>query len=445
MTDSTRLSRRGFLRRTTAGIVAGATALGAPAAGRVLGANERIGVGVIGVGGQGGRHLERLCRMQAANQGVAVVGVCDVWDKRLNAAKARAGAPGYRDYRDLLQRDDLDAVVIATPDHWHAKMTIDSMAAGKDVYCEKPMTLYWEQAKNVCACADRTGRVLQVGVQSTSEDRFWKANQLIRQGAVGKLIWSSTAYCRNIPGGDWNSPLDPDAGPANLDWDMWLGWRFGLAPKRPWDPERYFRFRKYWDYSGGVATDLLYHSLAQLEIALGPQFPVRVVANGGSHVCHEREVPDTFHVIIDYPPEPGASSGHTVCLFATQANTTDVEECIRGQEATLRFIGPGVVVQPEGPFERALLEKARDGGFPGANALTKQNDRGEEVLAALSALQQPRPDHMANFLECVRTRQQPHLNAERGYRVTVPIALSVLSFREKRVKRFDPDAQTLVA
>jgi hypothetical protein len=228
-----------------------------------------------------------------------VIAVCDIYEPRKQRAKDICGGQLFHEYTDLLALDDLDAVVIATPDHWHARISIDAMNAGKDVYCEKPMTLYWEEAKEVARTQALTGRVMQVGAQSASEDRVWKANEVIRSGALGKLLWSQGGYSRNSRDGEWNWYIEPEASPQNLDWKRFLG----SAPQRPFDPERFFRFRKYWDYSGGIATDLFYHTLAHMEIALTPEFPRRVSAGGGIFIFHDREVPDTFHMLIDYPTD----------------------------------------------------------------------------------------------------------------------------------------------
>jgi len=364
-----------------------------------------------------------VSRSQREPDKLKVIAVCDIYEPRKRKAREISGAQVFHEYTEMLELEDLDAVVIATPDHWHAQMSIDAMEAGKDVYCEKPMTLYWEDAKRVAQVQARTGRVFQCGAQSASEDRWWQANRLIREGAMGKLIWSQGGYFRNVPGGDWNYGLGPvdledPKGPNYLDWKRFLG----PAPWRPFDPERYFRFRKFWDYSGGIATDLLYHSLAHLQIALGPQFPKRVVASGGNYVHFDREVPDTFHILIDYPAEEGAkdpTTGHTVALAGTQGNRAGLPDLIRGQEATMYFEGPGIVVRPQSPFR----------------------DRRPEMRVK----SEPRSGHMSNFIECVLTRQQPHLNAQTAYKIMVAIGLAVQSYREGKVMRFDPEKEELIA
>ncbi|UCH36736.1 MAG: Gfo/Idh/MocA family oxidoreductase [Armatimonadota bacterium] len=408
MTEDKKITRRDFLRQSA--IAAAAAGMYSMASPNALGANDRLNFGVIGCGGRGTGLLQDLVnRSKNADANMKVVAVCDIYEPRKERAKGICGGELFHEYTDLLAMDDLDAVVIGTPDHWHARMSIDAMNAGKDVYCEKPMTLYWDEAKEVARVQAMTGRVMQVGAQSASDDRFWKANEVIRQGGVGKLLWTQGGSNRNSREGEWNWWIDPAASPDNLDWKRFLG----SAPERPFDPERFFRFRKYWDYSGGIATDLFYHSLAHLQIALTPEFPKRVSAGGGIFAFHDREVPDTYHTIIDYPTH------HTVVLTSSMANRQGVEDIIRGHEATLYFRGRGVVVEPENEY--------------------KDERQGLEVPS------EPRPDHMTNWLECVRSRKQPHLDAQAGYKVMVAIALGVKAYRENTVVQFDPEKERIVS
>jgi len=429
MERKNKISRRDFLKKS----VVGAMALGAGGGtfpGKALGANQRIGVAVIGLGGMGGGHVGEL---MGKRDRVELLAVCDVWERRREQHAKRSGATPYADYRKVLERKDIDAVVIATPDHWHATMSIDAMEAGKDVYCQKPMTRYWWEAKKVVEVVHRTGRVFQCGAQGTSNGDLWQANRLIKEGAIGKLVWSQASYCRNDPEGDWNYYIDPSANPDNLDWDMWLG----PTPNRPWSPERFFRFRKYWDYSGGVATDLLYHSLAELTTATGREFPIEVTAIGGNYVHKEREVPDTFHVLIKYP------SDHTVLLVSTQENDDGLDKVIRGQHATLTFGGPGVIIRPQGPFVAEMTRKVDDGVISVAGQETPKDDKGNVQEIRVPKMEVA--DHMDNFLDCVKSREKPHLDADSAYRLMVAIALSIDSYREKKVKIFDPVKEEVVA
>jgi len=419
--------RRHFLRRAGLGAAGLTLAGGFLRHARSMSPNDRINIGLIGVGGRGSALLGELLGLKGDNrQNLQVVGVCDVYERRVQNAARRSEGKAYADYRELIARPDVDAIVIATPDHWHARMTIDAMRAGKDVYCEKPMTLYWEEAKEVARVARETQRITQIGAGSASDDRYWQANRVLRDGGIGKVIWTQAGSFRNDTSGDWNWPIDADAGPdaageAHVDWKAWLG----ATPERPWSPGRFFRFRKYWDYSGGQATDLLYHTLSHLVIALGPEFPKRVTASGGNYVFtlenDDREVPDTFHVLIDYP------TNHTVALVATQVNQQRVPEMIRGQKASMAFVRDPRREEEDQGYVEILPER------PFADEIPARRLEPE-----------PRDSHMENFLNGVRTRRECTLNAQTGYRVMVPIALSVKAYRENKVMLFDPEREELV-
>jgi hypothetical protein len=230
-------------------------------ASRVTGANDRINIGQIGIGARGSYHLKACLRRQQARADVQVVAVCDVYRKRLaKAAGQAAGAKTYLHHQELLQRSDIDAVFIATPDHWHAPIALAAIAAGKDVYVEKPMTHTLPEAKELCARARDSKRIVQVGVQGTSWTRWHKVREMVESGMLGQVVAAQGTYSRNNPAGDWNWDIDAAAGPHGkgdnyIDWQQWLG----AAPARAFDADRFFRFRKYWDYSGGIATDLHYH------------------------------------------------------------------------------------------------------------------------------------------------------------------------------------------
>lgn len=419
------VSRREFLR--TVGVAAGAAAVGLKssvyslASQGALGANERIRIGIIGVGGMGRNHLRILLRSaQSGAENIQVVAVCDAFQKRLDLAlkDTEGKAEGYRDYRQLLDRKDVDAIWIAVPDHWHAKIAIEAMEAGKDIYLEKPMTRTFEEAKQVYQTAKRTGRIVQVGTQWLSEDVWFKARELIQGGRIGKVVWSQTSYCRNSREGEWNYPIDPEARPGeNLDWDLWLGWRWGLAPKIEWNPEHFFRWRKYWAYSGGIATDLFPHVLSRLMVAVGPEFPVRVNANGGIFVHKDREVPDTFHLMADFP------SGHTILVVGSTANEQGLPTVIRGHKGTMSIAGDGFTINPERPYV----------------------DEVEQVQERVPPPEDHLRAHHHDFLQCVRSRQAPRGNVEVSYKWMTVIALAVLSYREQKTKLFDPVKEEILA
>ena len=335
MSDNS-LDRRDFLRTVSAtGITLGAatSAFAAKSIGkmsnRVIGANDRINIGVIGCGGRGSSDAQSFATygQQNANS-CQLLGVVDVYEKRKRTQAEKHSVKGYSDYRELLNQPDIDAVVIATPDHWHGKMALDAMDAGKDVYLEKPMVHTNEEARLLVEKVKETSRVLQVGSQTTSADIWWKAKKNIADGMIGQIIESQGSYHRNSVGGEWNYKIDPAAGPMAkgddyIDWNMWLGSQFKLAPKRDFDADRFFRFRKYWDYSLGIASDLFYHVIAPLNICWDePQFPSKVMATGGTYVFKlpngkpDREVPDSFHLVAEY------SKGHSLLLSSSMANDT---------------------------------------------------------------------------------------------------------------------------
>jgi len=405
------MTRRRFLSQSGGAAVGVAAAfIGGRFPASALGANERINIGSIGCGGRGTSLLNDIvARSKKPGSGVAAVAVSDVYDVRREQARRICGGKAYKDYRRLLEQKDIDAVIIASPDHWHARMSIDAAEAGKDIYCEKPMTYTVEEAKEVAQVVGEKKRVMQIGVQSCSDDIWWQARKIIRKKTIGKLLWTQSGVSRNSIEGDWNYyRIDPNAGPHNIDWNAFLG----SAPKRPYDPDRFFRWRKYWDYSGGIATDLFYHRLGHLQIALGPEFPKRVVASGGIYVFHDRETPDTFHTMIDYPTD------HTIVLLGSQANRQKVPEIIRGHRGTIRFEETGLVVQPEKEFEKEVEE--------------------------MQVSPQPRPGHMDNFLQCIRTREKPHCNEIVGYRVMVAIGMGVRAYREQKVMLFDLEKEEVV-
>src|SRR5689334_14710704 len=369
------VDRRNFLKRAST-VGAGVALAGHGFAannkinpGRILGANDRINVGLIGCGGRGTYVGKAFAKYASGNNNACqIVAVCDVYTKRrrLNAENHQCKA--YADYREILALPDVDAVIIATPDHWHAKIALEALDNGKDVYLEKPMCHTNEEAKKLVETVRETKRVVQVGSQTTSADQWWKAKKAIADGMIGKIIMSQGSYHRNSIEGEWNWPIDANAGPNGkgddyIDWDTWLG----PAPKRPWDADRFFRFRKYWDYSGGIATDLFFHVVAPLNICWDkPQFPTRVVASGGIYAFHDREVPDTFHLLAEYP------EGHSLVLSSSMANSQHIPGLLRGHEGTLIMVehgmferySPYLTVKPELVRPPNAEDRAERAPFP---------------------------------------------------------------------------------
>ena len=445
-TSQPHLSRRTLLK-TGAGFAAAAFMPAASFA-RVLGANERLHLGIIGTGGMGTAHLNGLLRRQDQDA-VRVTRVCDVYRRRLNNAVRMIGGAeesGTMEYREIIDDRSVDAVIIATPDHWHTAQAIEAMENGKDVYCEKPLSLTIEQAIECRDAVHRTGRTLQVGPQGTSDGRYWTAREAIDKGRIGKVVWSQASYCRNSREGQFNWRIDPDAGPNQARdsegyvwWDRWLGHERGLAEKIDWNADHFFRFRKYFAYNGGVATDLLYHKLAPLLIAIsGPdgEYPSRVTAAGGQYVEKDgRDIPDTFMMMIDYPSE------HTIVLSSVMLNDHGLPDVIRGQYGTMEFDG-NFDRGERGRAIRLLEQSAWSDRFREANSADVRfpsgdggnDERPGRAFAQLEAA--PRRDHMGNFFDAIRENAPLACNIDLGASTMVAIKLGVEAYRQNKVMQW---------
>lgn len=425
--NAPKISRRHFVKATVGS--AGVLALGGLSPASSIGANDRIHFGVIGCGGMGTGHLSSLVR-RSETDNIKVLAVSDVYQRRLTRAKGICKGEGYLDYRKLLERKDVDAVLIATPDHWHAKISIDAMAAGKHVYVEKPMTHTVEQALELRDAVRSSKKILQVGPNGTGNDSFWQAHSAIKAGRIGKVTWAHGAYNRNARICLFNEhqKIDPTAGPAQagedyIDWDMWLGHKWGLAPKIPWNPEHFFRFRKYWPYNGGVATDLLYHKLAPLLIAIaGPngEYPLRVNANGGLYVEKDgRDIPDTFMLTASYPSE------WSMFLISTLTNDAGLPDRIYGKHGTMELGGE--------PFLKM------NGSF--AEEFKARNNGQEEIRIPIS----PKRDLEGNFIDVLRGNGVLHCNVELGTTTMVTIKMAVESYRQNKTFLWDAKKEKVVA
>ncbi|MFA5588091.1 MAG: Gfo/Idh/MocA family oxidoreductase, partial [Mariniphaga sp.] len=350
--ENTNISRRKFVQRvagSTAGIAVFGSSLGMSAASysRIVGANERLNIGVIGCGGMSNAHMKALLQMKKSDN-IDITAVCDVYTKRLDQAKELTKAQAFKNYQDILENKNIDYVLIGTPEHWHYQMTVDAISAGKHIYVEKPMTHTIEQAKDITEKIAASQLKLQVGVQGMSDDSYETAHKMIQEGALGKVVMAHIDYSRNYQDDFWAYEIDADAKPGvNLDWEAWLG----PAPKRPWDPRRYFQWRRYWDYSGGIATDLFIHRVTRIIKAVGLQFPDYVVGTGGTwnFVDSVAEIPDTFNMMLDYPEKI------TVMLVSSLANDMPIRHVIRGHEATLEFTREGFTITPQKQSKQAII------------------------------------------------------------------------------------------
>jgi predicted dehydrogenase len=422
------------------GAIAAAGAFPHPAIGGVKGANDKINLAILGPGGRAQEHLRILLKMKDKEQKpVDIIGLCDVWDgnkevKRglyYSAEKCGLNAEGKdkdlitKDYRKLLESKDVDAVLIATPDHWHAKMSIDALEAGKDVYCEKPMTHTIDEARRVADAVKKTKQVFTVGVQSTADPRWRMANQLINDGKIGHILQGQTSYYRNSDGGQWRYyRLSKDMTPKTIDWKMFLGTDFGLAPDQPFNRARYAQWRCYWDFGGGMYTDLFVHQLTHMIIAMGVRFPRRVVGGGGLYLEYDgRDVPDVATVVADY------DEGCQLLISATMCNDVQLGEVIRGHTGNIRFHGDPQKGFILGSQEHALKGKpAPPGGNLGMDGATFAPAQPNEDTYAL----------WEHFFGCIRSRNPETLcPADLGYAAIATVNLGVQSYRDGKAYFFD--------
>ncbi len=423
---SSALPRREFIRKTaTVAAAVAATPLlrtpvygqnQAPSAG-AAGANNRIAVGVIGVGfGIGKDHLQGIHKNANSNNTV-VAAACDVYNRRRDWAKQTAELKDsdlYVDYQKLLERKDIDAVLIATHDPMHAQITMDALQAGKHVYCEKPLTRYLGEAFKVADTIKSSGKVFQVGSQGCSAAGWHKCAEIIKSGKVGTLVWGQGYYCRNNKGGEWNYDLDADSTAANIDWKRWLG----PVKERPFSAEDFHRWRKYYRYCGGLISDLVPHRLHPLMLASGnPEFPVRVTSIGTANVhedtekpAPEREVSEHFQLLAQFP------SGYMITVTCSSVNEKSPGFALYGHKATMNIGSSGERIEliPEKQF----AEEIDPDTITGLQA--------EDIRV-----------HEKNWFDCIRSGKAPNANIDLAIRVQTVISLAEMSDRLKMTCLFD--------
>jgi predicted dehydrogenase len=432
------VDRNGPSRRT---LLKGGTALALSAASyrRVLGANERIGIGFIGFGLIGKRHVLDFKQMPDAN----LVAVAEVHKGRLDEAAATLGGSprSHGDFRRLLEDRDVDAVVVSTPDHWHALMTMMACAAGKDVYVEKPLSLFVREGRWMVDVAHRHKRVVQVGTQQRSGPHYQKARELIRSGHIGQVVSVRMCSYRNIMPG-FGSPPDGDP-PAGLDYDLWLG----PAPKRPYNPNRaLYHFRWHWDYSGGQMTNLGQHSLDIVHWFLGALAPKAVTSSGGRFALQDNgETPDTQDSLFEHDGWTASWS----CREASRgaAPSSALEFC--GTRGSLTISRKGFIVTPD-PAIQPEAAVPRFGGAHPVGGPSGTGDRNSSTKRT-EAIEDRTGDeydqfrrHAGNFLDAIRTRRDPISDLESGHRVVTACHLANLSLRLGRKLRWDSKREAVV-
>jgi predicted dehydrogenase len=419
-------TRRDFTKTI---ILAGAgTAAGAA---RAAGANDRVRLGFIGLGNRGDQVLDAFLKQPDAQ----VVAVCDLSPAYMDYASKKAGtAPRqFNDYRKLLELRDLDAVVIATPDHWHTLQAIHACEAGKDVYVEKPLSLCIAEGRRIVEAVSKHRRVCQVGIHRRSSVVCREAADFVRQGGLGKVTAARAFHIQNEwPAGIGNPPDENP--PADFDWDAWLG----PAPRKAYNKNRtFYRFRWFYDYSGGQVTNFGVHYIDFIQSALGADAPLSVMAMGSkaAGLRDNREIPDTLEAVWQYP-------GGTLVTFS-QFNATAApwslagcEVELRGTKGTLFLFGDGYEVVPD-----AISEDE----FPARSPLTRERDRSYRRDA--KAQIEPRKitgkstadtaPHARNFLDCLKSRAKCNCDIETGHRSTSATLLANIALKTRAFLDWD--------
>ncbi len=412
------MTRREFLRKA-----GGAAALGlgvqafleearaqeAQVAPGAVSPNEKIIVGLIGSGGMGRGNMSDFLRSGM----VEVAAVCDVDQARLDQGVKEAGgkATPYRDFRKLLERKDIDAVIVGTPDHWHALPTICACQAGKDVYVEKPLSHNIVEGRAMVSAARRYGRVVQVGTQQRSGAHFQKAVEIVRSGILGKVSLTRAWNVSNESPHGIGNPPDSEP-PPGLDYDLWLG----PAPKRPYNPNRcHYLFRWFWDYAGGMITDWGTHLIDIIHWGMGVDYPTAVSASGGKFVLQDnRDTPDTMEAVFEYPG--------FVMVYSCRKG------CGRGMD------GRGYGIQFHGSNGTLFVDR---GGFE----VYPEGDRMQPIVGPDSDQHYP---HVLNFLECVKSRERPISDVEIGHRSTSAPLLANTALQIGRKIHWDGENERII-
>jgi predicted dehydrogenase len=429
------LNRRNFIAHSAAGVTA-ATALSAATKSQAANANERIRIGFIGPGGRGfGAHVKTLAKLRAEGANIDLVAVCEVYkaqeDKVCEYIKAETGTEPkrYLDYQDLLADDSIDAVCIGTPDHWHHLNIVDALKAGKHVYAEKPMTKTVEEALDVVKVWKESGRVMQVGVQSTSLQVWDQARNLIDAGKLGKVLGYQTEYFRNSNVGQWRYyDLTKNMSPKTIDWKRWLGVDVGLAEEIPFDRAIYRQWRCYWPFGSGMFTDLFVHRTTAMLKATGLRFPARVVGAGGIYLeLDTRDVPDVATVVADY------NEGCQGLITATMCNERSrIKQTIRGHNGAFEF-GNGetftdfqfLAERPQVTLDSSIKDE------------TIKTDLASEALEKQGTTKL----HFANWLAAMEADDPNACNntPDLGAAAVTTVILGAMSYRNGKVYHFDAE------
>jgi len=466
-----KISRRNFLENTakgTAGLVFGAgISTYASKRGSILknSPNDTIGVGIIGVGIRGKQHLTALglghpdARRQPTEevkklfQKLELRGVADVYTGAVKYGMEVAEATGqrtkgYEDYREMLENKDIDAVLIATPDHWHSIMSIDAANAGKDIYLEKCMTRTIQEAKDLVKAVKLNKRIFQLGHQGRQDSANKKAKEYVQQNVLGKITLVQTFTNRNSANGAWQYPIPEDASPETVDWPKFLG----PAPWREFNLNRIYRWRCFWDYGTGLSGDLLTHEWDAVDFIMGIGIPHSAVASGGIYYWKDgREVPDVFQVALEYPEKD-----LTMTYNATLANEYRRGKLFFGTDAAMDFAG-GLNIFVDRRSQK-YQEKINSGEIKLLNPMlyyqTQSRRKIEEITSATekwtvdTGLLYTFTDegqmidttslHFKDFFDCMRSRKPTTCNEDVGFKEAITAHMATQSYLQGRKIVWDP-------
>ena len=415
-------SRRAFLKTS-----AGLAIVSAPAVLPALGANDKAQVGWIGVGSRGYYLMDRL--YTGSKNMVEVVAVCDTYKGHLSRAKDRVQTMGgntpktYEDFQQLLADPNVDTVVISTPEHLHFPMFMAAIKAGKNIYVEKPLAHTIEQGEEMVAAAKKAGKVVQVGTQNRSNSLYQKAKEMVEQGMIGDIHYVRAYWYRNSLDNNpaWRYAIPDDANPENTDWQKFLG----PAPKRPFDKQRYYQWRLYWDYSGGISTDLLVHQTDITNFVCSQTVPSTCMASGGIYRWTEddREVPDTFSAVYEYVPKKFHINYS--CYFGN--DHYGYGENFMGNEGTIEVLNRQIL--------HFYPEKF------GGKAPAKVAERQEVHIELPGNDNKAVEAHLRNFIEAIRGEAKVIAPPEVGQQAAISGHMATLSFRNQKKIVWDDRAR----
>ncbi|PUZ25307.1 oxidoreductase [Chitinophaga parva] len=402
-----------------------------------ISSGDNLQIALIGAGGMGSSDTDTALQVP----GVKLVAVCDLYTGRLEAAKKKWGNDIFttKHYKDILDRKDIDAVIIATPDHWHKQISIDALGAGKHVYCEKPMVHSVDEGPAVIAAQKSSGKIFQVGSQGVSSLGNEKAKQLLKEGAIGELNYAEGFWARRDPVSVWQYPIPDDASEQTVSWETYIS----NTVKRPFDKNRFFRWRNYTDYGTGMAGDLFVHLFSSLHFITSSLGPERIYSTGGLRFWNDgREVPDVLLGSFDYPKTPvhPAFNLSLRCNFVDGTSGTTYLKMV-GSEGSMDITWDDVVLKRNSAHEEDPFLKTKG----------KQGDARKKILPPNSITYKAEEgykggpyDHMFNFFSAIRNNGEVVEDAVFGYRAAAPALLCNDSYHQKTAISWNPEAMKKV-